>query len=279
MTLTFAQRTANGILEQSSIKAINFPAGEAHVAVHDDASIYDHVALLQGADSNEIFQLSMWANAVNSIGMNPTLLLPYLPGARQDRGVPFGAKVYADTFNAMGFANVVCVDPHSPVMPSLLNNLTVIDSDTIIRDNVDTEGLVGVICPDQGAHARTERVAATLGLPVYYSKKKRDFSTGKLSGFECEALPAEGRLLIVDDICDGGGTFMGIADATGLPKERVELWVTHGVFSGRAAQINERYNKVYTTDSHPGAFNGRVEATVVPLLSLMLESLSEKLAV
>jgi ribose-phosphate pyrophosphokinase len=161
-------------------------------------------------------------------------------------------------------------------MPSLLNNLIVIDSDKLIRDNVDTDGLVGVICPDQGAHERTERVARTIGLPVYYSKKKRDFNSGHLSGFECEELPADGRLLIVDDICDGGGTFMGIADATGLPKERLELWITHGVFSGKAAQINDRYSRVYTTDSHPGAVNGRVEAIIVPLTELMLDALPQK---
>jgi ribose-phosphate pyrophosphokinase len=276
MTLTFAQLTTNGTLEPSFINAINFPAGEAHVAVSNEAIVHDHVALLQGADSNELMQLAMWANAAHNSGTKPTLLLPYLPGARQDRGVPFGAKVYADALNAMNFEHIVCVDPHSPVMPSLLNNLIVIDSDKLIRDNVDTDGLVGVICPDQGAHERTERVARTIGLPVYYSKKKRDFNSGHLSGFECEELPAEGRLLIVDDICDGGGTFMGIADATGLPKERLELWITHGVFSGKAAQINDRYSRVYTTDSHPGAVNGRVEAIIVPLTELMLDALPQK---
>lgn len=278
MTLTFAQLSDNGILEPSFINAINFPAGEAHVAVSNEAIVHDHVAILQGADSNELMQLSMWANAAHNSGSKPTLLLPYLPGARQDRGVPFGAKVYADLINGMDFAHVVCVDPHSPVMPSLLSNIIVIDSDKLIRDNVNTEGLAGVICPDQGAHERTERVAKTLGLPVYYAKKKRDFARGKLSGFECEPLPGEGRFLVVDDICDGGGTFMGLADATGLPKERLELWVTHGVFSGKAAQINDRYSKVYTTDSHPGAVNGRVEATVVPLTELMLDVLPQKVS-
>lgn len=276
MTLTFAQLATNGNLENSPMRAINFPAGEAHVAVAPEDIKGEHVAILQGADSNELMQLSMWANAAHTSGIKPTLLLPYLPGARQDRGVPFGAKVYADFLNAMDFAHVVCVDPHSPVMASLINNLIIINSDEIIRDNVDTDGIVGVICPDQGAHERTERVAATLGLPVYYSKKKRDFASGKLSGFECEKLPSEGRLLVVDDICDGGGTFMGIADATGLPKERVELWVTHGVFSGKAAQINERYGKVYTTDSHPGATNGRVEAKIVPLVELMMAQIPQK---
>lgn len=273
MTLAFFQRTGSGTLEPSFMNAMNFPAGEAHVAVSMESLVHDHVALLQGADSNDLIQLAMWADAAHNSGTKPALLLPYLPGARQDRGIPFGAKVYADFINSMDFSQVVCVDPHSRAMPDMLNNLTVIDSDSLIKDNVDTSGLAGLICPDQGAHARTERVARMLDLPVYYAKKKRDQATGKLSGFECETLPALGRFLVVDDICDGGGTFMGLADATGLPKERLELWVTHGVFSGKATQINDRYSRIYTTDSHPGALTGKVEALVIPLADVMIDAL------
>lgn len=279
MTLTLLQRTDSGSLEPSFINYLNFPAGEAHVAVSTEALVHEHVALLQGADSNELLQLAMWANAAHNSGTKPVLLLPYLPGARQDRGIPFGAKVYAGLINSMDFAQVICVDPHSPVMPSLLNNLTIIDSDSLIKKNVDTNGIVGLICPDQGAHARTERVASVLGLPVYYAKKKRNQATGRLSGFECEPLPELGRFLVVDDICDGGGTFCGLADATGLTKERLELWVTHGVFSGKAAQINDRFSKVYTTDSHPGALNGRVESKTVPLMEVLQDALRPRVTV
>lgn len=269
MTLLLLQRTDSGTLEPSFMNAINFPAGEAHISVSTESLVHDHVALLQGADSNEILQLAMWANAAHNSGTKPVLLLPYLPGARQDKGIPYGAKVYADLINSMDFKQVVCVDPHSSVMPSLLNNLTIIDSDNLITENVNTLGLAGVICPDQGAHARSERVARALGVPVYYAKKKRNQANGKLSGFECEPLPATGRFLVVDDICDGGGTFMGLADATGLSKDRLELWVTHGVFSGKAAQLNDRYSRVYTTDSHPGATSGKVTAEVFPLMGAL----------
>ena len=217
----------------------------------------------------------MWAEAAHLSGAKPALLMPYLPGARQDHDIPFGSKVYADLINSLDCSIVVCVDPHSPVMPSMINNVVIINSDELIKLHVDTDGLAGLICPDKGARERTERVAELLGLPVYYATKKRNPANGRLSDFHCEELPAEGRFLVVDDICDGGGTFMGLAEATGLPKERLELWVTHGVFSGKAAQINDRYGKVYTTDSHPGATTGKVEATVVPLLDVLTEAVIE----
>ena len=83
--------------------------------------------------------------------------------------------------------------------------------------------------------------------------KERDSETGKLSHFTI-VNPADVNgmvCLIIDDICDGGRTFEGIATllreagATG-----VDLFVTHGIFSrgGKLAGID----RVYTTDSYPG---------------------------
>ena len=273
MITTFA-KFPQGWTSYSRAAEMHFPAGECHVTtdkvVDGESPLYFY---LTGADANDFVTAGMWIDYAHRAGHRVTALIPYLPGARQDRGVPFGAKVYANLINAMDADEVVCFDPHSEVMPALVNNLRIVYSDTVIqkvlRRTIDE--YAGVICPDQGAHARTERVAAALGLPVYYAKKHRDFTTGKLSGFECEALPAAGKFLVVDDICDGGGTFRGLAAATGLPKDRLDLWVSHGVFSGDAAALNEHFGTIYTTDSHPGAGNPAVGASVSPLIHLLLE--------
>jgi ribose-phosphate pyrophosphokinase len=111
---------------------------------------------------------------------------------------------------------------------------------------------VGIIAPDAGAAKRANEAATLYQLPVYQALKKRDAATGRLSNFTCETLPSEGKFLVVDDICDGGGTFIGLAKATGLPKERLALWVTHGIFSGKAADLKNFYSAIYTTNSHPG---------------------------
>jgi phosphoribosylpyrophosphate synthetase len=57
----------------------------------------------------------------------------------------------------------------------------------------------------------------------------------------------------VDDICDGGGTFTGLAITMGLPRERVELLVSHGVFSKGAERLGQYYRLIHTTNSHVGA--------------------------
>lgn len=251
-----------------------FPAGERHIKTPGESNQTPSHVLISGADANDFVSAAMWIDHAHQGGHAVTAQIPYLPGARQDRGTPFGARVYANLINSMQADRVVCFDPHSAIMPSLINNLTVIHSDAVIAASLPNHqrGYVGVIAPDAGAVDRARRAAVALEVPLYQATKVRDFATGKLSSFECEELPETGRLLVVDDICDGGGTFMGLAQATGLPKERLDLWVSHGVFSGRAAQLTGAYGEIFTTDSHPGHLNPEVNATVVPLAAFLVST-------
>ena len=270
MIKTFATVPA-GFTVFSDATEMTFPAGERHFKTQPESIQTPSHVLISGADANDFVSAALWIDHAHQCGHKVTAQIPYLPGARQDRGTPFGAKVYANLINSIGADRVVCFDPHSPVMPALLKHLTVLHSDAVISASLPGHGRdhVGVIAPDAGAVERARRAADALGLPLFLATKVRDFATGKLSSFECEELPESGRLLVVDDICDGGGTFMGLAQATGLPKERLDLWVSHGVFSGRAAQLTEAYGRIFTTDSHPGHLNPDVNATVIPLAAFL----------
>jgi ribose-phosphate pyrophosphokinase len=109
----------------------------------------------------------------------------------------------------------------------------------------------GIIAPDKGARLRAQGVADLAGLPVYTATKARDEFSGRLSNFAIEGLPDAGRLLVVDDICDGGGTFMGLAEASGLDRERLHLYVSHGVFSNDALyNLPLHFARIYTTNSY-----------------------------
>jgi ribose-phosphate pyrophosphokinase len=221
--------------------------------------------------------LGMWADAVRQRGSTSVALIPYLPGARQDRGIPFGAAVYADVVNGFHIDQVIAFDPHSPVIVGLVEHLTVVASDRIVRDEVvgvpgTEQRYQGIIAPDAGAVARATAAAEACGLPVFRAEKHRNPDTGKLDGFSCEPLPDTGRFLVVDDICDGGGTFMGLAGSTGLPKERLGLWVSHGVFSGRAPQLAEHFAEIVTTDSYP-AQNPVEGLRTVPLAPYLMKEI------
>lgn len=274
--IKFRARVKSGWMVDLPLEAMKFPAGEAHVRLLADDEQYIPELAIWIADSgtlnDDLVGLAMYADYARQRGFDPVLFAPYFPGARQDRGNPFGAKVYADLVNAMGFKEVIILDPHSDVIVQQINNVRVLDVTYILKRSIMGRGefmntnWAGVIAPDAGAVKRTQRVADALRLPMFKAEKHRDFKTGKLTGFSCEDLPEEGRLLVVDDICDQGGTFLGLVEATGLDRERLALWVTHGVFSGRANQLREAFGKIYTTDSHAGARREDVDAQVFSLL-------------
>lgn len=246
-----------------------FPAGEVHIKGSEDGiGFYKYqIADVRGMSHDELFVLGMWADACYQRGEKTVLLLPYLPGARADRGNPFGAAVYANYINSLYIDQIITLDPHSDVMPILLGEategtarqFTVFPFERIIRREIQdatsdqkARPYDGVIAPDKGAIDRATRAGIVMGVPVYEAEKTRDFETGKLTGFRMIGdLPKTGNFLIVDDICDGGGTFNGLADAIAEthPDVTLDLWVTHGVFSKGVEELAKRFKFIHTTNS------------------------------
>lgn len=278
MTIKFRAKVAGtNVTTDSTLSPFNFPAGEAHIKVSETRhpEQYDYeLADIRGYSPNDLFTLAMWADYLEreSPDMKRVLFLPYLPGARADRGAPFGAWVYADFINGLFIDQIITLDPHSPVAPPLYQNgeqrtptnLTIFPFERIIKREIQSEDekdlrakvYAGVIAPDHGAVDRASRAAKVMGVPVYLAGKTRDFNTGQLTGFHMEdELPAEGKFLIVDDICDGGGTFNGLAEAVKKtnPDVQLDLWVTHGVFSKGFSELHTNFETIHTTNSYyPG---------------------------
>lgn len=278
MSTRFLAQVPQGWHVYSRVTPFQFPGGERHLHVPEPLNERTTGAVLYGADPTDIIDLGLWANMAKQRGERTVAYIPYFPAARADRGIPFGAEVYANIINSFKLDEVVIFDPHSPVITELVHNVRVVDSTRAVRNAVSgraftaaDNGYVGVIAPDKGAVARAEHVANALHLPLFKATKERDFETGKLSHFAVEPLPETGRLLVVDDICDGGGTFCGLAEAAGVGRERLSLWVSHGIFSGKANQLRDYYSTVYTTDSHPGARRADVGAHVTPVLPYLIQ--------
>jgi ribose-phosphate pyrophosphokinase len=265
----------DGELRPSESRLFQMPGGEWHI--NGPQLVGRQVAFVQGSSADDLMALAVWADAVHRDGGEPSALIPYLPGARQDRRQPgeaLSTRVYADIINSMQLRRVVYLDPHSVAFPACLDNGVEVPLIGAVRSALaDTDYFAGVIAPDAGAAKRAGAVAHAYGFPLFQALKQRDPKTGKLSGFTCEELPPRGRLLVVDDICDGGGTFKGLATCIGLPRERLALYVTHGVFSQGAETLHEHFAAIYTTDSHPGtAYKPPImrRADLQPLMSQYL---------
>jgi ribose-phosphate pyrophosphokinase len=258
-------------------RPFKFPGGELHLK---DVREFDHadepvwIADVRGADLEDLMTASLLSDVARFRNERFVLMLPYLPAARADRGIPAGGAMYAEFVNTMRADEVIVIDPHSEVVPGFVNNVHTLDGVELVERAIEGNVFNGVIAPDAGAGARALRVAAHLGLDLYQAHKKRDFDTGKLLSYEMDSsLPMSGKYLVVDDICDGGGTFKLLADASGLFRDQLSLWVTHGIFSGNANTLGAYYKDIFTTDSHPGRKLG-VATVIVPTFHYMLRQMT-----
>lgn len=181
------------------------------------------------------------------------LVIPHIPGGRQDRLNPRGDSLFtlksvARMINDRQFDSVTVFDPHSTVTPALIDKCKVITTVDIL-DHVTLVAYDAVIAPDAGAGKRAYDVASEKGLKFLQAEKHRDVATGKLSGFACNGIEAGKRYLIVDDICDGGGTFIGLGQVILDAGAEVDLFVTHGIFSKGTDELHKIFKVVATTDT------------------------------
>ena len=183
---------------------------------------------------SEIISLAQLKALLDNAGRKIYLILEYLPYARQDKKVSndatFALYPFATLLNSLGFDKITILDPHSPVALELIKNSQAIYpieevNQIILEDKID------ILCfPDKGAQEKYSNIH--LGTPNVFANKVREQSTGKILETKIEGSAIGKRVLIVDDICDGGATFTALAKVL---KEAgatyVGLQVTHGIFS------------------------------------------------
>jgi len=240
-------------------ETFTFAGGEPHIKIKTDLSAVDEVTVSHRVNSFHAMGLLLLAiDALQRAGVDKVnVLIPYFPAARQDRvmvaGEPLSVKVYADLLNNMHLNKVMIYDAHSSVAPALLRNCQAIDNHIFIERVVEQLGdNLKLISPDGGALKKIYKVAAHLGgKEVVEASKIRDVRTGKLSSFKAYTDDLEGAdCLIVDDICDGGGTFMGLAtELKNKNAGNLYVAVSHGIFSKGLEELSNYFELIFTTDS------------------------------
>lgn len=205
----------------------------------------------------QVWDDTSWENKYEE-DHNNYLVMPYMPGAREDRGRVFGLETYVQLVtNTSGTRSVIVFDPHSEVTSKMFDKwgsaggLKIFSVADLVRQRPWAfEGYDFVIAPDEGATGRAQSVADVLGVPVVQVVKSRDFETGKILGFEVPEVDETKKYLIVDDIVDAGGTFFGVAEKLNLPAENLDLYVSHGVFSKGTAELEKKFGRIITTNSY-----------------------------
>lgn len=189
------------------------------------------------------------------------LHLTYLLAARMDRvmndGEPFSLKVIAGIINQAGFKKICIFDNHSEVSTALIDRSYTVTNHRFVQDSIahyfqhHPSHPWCIVSPDAGALKKIHKLARFLPAEeVVECMKERDLSTGKLLTFKTTETDLQQKTcFIIDDICDGGGTFAGTAQVLRNKNAgAIVLIVSHGIFS-KGYDI-AGIDAIYSTDSY-----------------------------
>ncbi|MCA8897375.1 MAG: ribose-phosphate pyrophosphokinase [Hyphomonas sp.] len=177
-----------------------------------------------------------------------TAVIPYFGYARQDRKTdgrtPISAKLVANLISTAGADRVLTVDLHAGQIQgffdiptdNLFGSPVMVDD---IRERFGKDKII-VVSPDVGGVVRARSLAKRLDADLAIVDKRRP-EAGKSEVMNIIGDVNKKRCIMLDDICDSGGT---LANAAAALKEHgatsVSAYVTHGVLSGNAVEKIEK---------------------------------------
>lgn len=244
-----------------AFEVFRFPAGEPHVrCTRSPGTMQGATVVCRAADWNDLLNI----RAAADICQHARFFVPYLPFGRADKprdGIEANVAQLAVDVLGGGYGNIVTLDPHSAVSAEL-PHYTCADFVRYALQGppnikADLAAGVTVVVPDAGARAKAATYLHWFGVAkVVLASKRRDPDTGALSGFELDGGVGRGPVVIVDDIIDGGGTFVGLADlirqSPGFVGEtRMILIATHGLFTRGADLLLSRFDRIVTMPRPP----------------------------
>lgn len=225
-----------------------------------------------------------------------TAVMPYFGYARSDKKdrprVPISAKLVSNLIVKAGAQRVLTIDLHASQIQGFFDiPVDHLYARPIIVDyfNQNTIDNLVVVAPDTGGAERARAYAKRLDAGLALCDKRRERANeadvmnivGDVDGKNC---------LIVDDMCDTGGTICKVAKALHEAGAReVMACFSHAVLSGRAAEnIDASYlTKIVVTNSiplGPGAKRlqdaGKIEVlSVGKLLASAINSIHDETSV
>lgn len=250
-----------------AVTKTTFPGGESCIRVNMNKPVEPHLTLeLDFENNGDLFDLALLVDALRRKFPMHTLKLwvGYVPYARQDRvcneGESLSIKVVADFINGLYFDAVCMVDPHSDVTTALFHRAVVVPqkkfADYMVLHAMPHDTII--VAPDAGASKKAREFAkAGCYSGLVQAEKVRELSTGEIleTRVQCEHVGSK-DFLIVDDICDGGRTFIELAKVLRpLTDGKIKLFVSHGIFSAGEKVFDNLIDEVYT--ANPVGATGR----------------------
>lgn len=226
-----------------NVKIQRFSDGE--IGVEFEESIRGQfVFLIQStfAPADNLMELLLMIDAAKRASAYKVIaVMPYYGYARQDRKdkprVAIGSKLVANMLTAAGADRVVTMDLHAPQIQGYFDiPVDHLDSSAIFIPYIESLNLDNVTfaAPDVGSANRIREVATYFECEMVICDKHRK-RANEIASMVLIGDVADRDVVLIDDICDTGGT---LAKSAGLIKEKgarsVRAFCTHPVLSGNA---------------------------------------------
>lgn len=217
-----------------------FPAGEIGVSLTSETDtklLSSQIVTIfcSFQHTEEVFIIYSLVDYIRSIsrGVYIVLDIPYFPAARADRDqffdtisgqvqrYSFGLNVYSEIIGNLPVDEIRVLDPHSSVLEALLATK---------HKKIVVTRMYGIECE----HTYATKVRSPDGKLLEHRLNNPNIESDKI------------LCLVLDDICDGGATFIGLAnllDETFVGKEiRKVLYTSHGLYTKGTNHLMEKYH-------------------------------------
>ena len=275
----------------SNVRGADVYIFQSMVAPDDPRSMYERLVMLLHACDAAALADAQWITAV----------LPYFPGARQDKrkgrvreGI--SASLFARLLKAAGVRRVVSVEIHNDAIAGMFDPRYCLLDNVYLTGKLASwlaqRGLAGdvVAAPDVGGLERARRYAACLSGGLAALSKERDYSrpnTVRRSTLIGEVVDRD--VLLVDDIVDTAGSVAaaveelkehGARDITMACAHAVmspPAWDRLGAIADRAKSEGWRFTLVGSSAiRHPNAPSWYVEFPIETLIASVIRNINTR---
>lgn len=253
-----------------------FPAGEIGVKLplvtpSDRADI-----TLLMPSSDEIFICLNILNALHKQELehrNIHLHIPYVPYGRQDRVCHEGESHALEVFTRVllkaypYFGTLHIEDPHSQVTVDLLTEW---QSKLVVESQASCAKYLpkfdALIAPDKGAADKVLKHYQVNALGTLCHTLLKTRKDGQVIYVDESYDTIRGNVCVVDDICDGGATFLSLAEMLKRTQPNItslNLYVTHGIFSKGVQELLKMYDTIYVHNMMNKLVAGSESVTII----------------
>ena len=253
----------------------NFNDGEIYVKFEENIRNED-VFIIQSTNppADNIIELLLMLDAARRASAGSvTAVIPYYGYARQDRKdkprVPISARLFLDTFEAVGAGRIITMDLHSPQIQGFVNiPFDHLYSRLVLLERLKKLNLTAdngvVLSPDMGSARMGQAYARYLDVGFALIDKRRPAHN------RAEVVHMVGHLkdrhvIIIDDMIDTAGTLLSASQsAMEHGAKSITAVATHGLFSEPARQslLSAPIDKIIVTNTitiDPRELNSKLE--------------------